>query len=45
MINLDLTYVHTWTLWLDARILLSTFGVLLRATLGRDHHAHDSTAT
>lgn len=45
MIALDLAYVHTWTLWLDARILLSTLGVLLRATLGRDHRATDSTAT
>ncbi len=35
MIDLDLAYVHGWTPWLDVQILLSTVGVLLRATLDR----------
>ncbi len=35
MIDLDLAYVHGWTPWLDLQILLSTVGVLLRATLDR----------
>ncbi|MCU1595512.1 MAG: hypothetical protein JWO12_2904 [Frankiales bacterium] len=44
MIDLDLTYVHAWTIWLDARVLVSTVGVLIRATLGREHHTADASA-
>ena len=39
MIDLDLAYVHGWTLWIDVQVLLATLGVLLRATLNRDGHA------
>jgi lipopolysaccharide/colanic/teichoic acid biosynthesis glycosyltransferase len=39
MIDLDLAYVHGWTLWIDVQVLLSTLGVLLRATVNRDGHA------
>lgn len=34
MIDLDLAYVHGWTPWIDVQVLLSTVGVLLRATFG-----------
>jgi lipopolysaccharide/colanic/teichoic acid biosynthesis glycosyltransferase len=34
MIDLDLAYVHAWTPWIDVQVLLSTIGVLLRATFG-----------
>jgi lipopolysaccharide/colanic/teichoic acid biosynthesis glycosyltransferase len=38
MIDLDLAYVHSWTPWLDVQVLLSTVGVLLRATFDRQGH-------
>ncbi|HEY1578309.1 MAG TPA: sugar transferase [Terracidiphilus sp.] len=31
-INLDLSYVHNWSLWLDLKILLRTIGVVLAGT-------------
>lgn len=35
MVDLDLAYIHCWSPAVDALVLLSTVGVLLRATVGR----------
>lgn len=36
MVDLDLAYVHGWSMTLDLSILLATAGVLLRATFGHE---------